>query len=530
MRSFIAMILCWTIYSCNSAHTENQEIVQNADTIPMQEIRGNFLEPSKANFDSSVVLSFIAAHNQFKFLQPDIKKFYRLRNYSLAWHSNNEMIEQGSILFNRVIQIKDNGILEEVPYLEEFDNLMEYQSADPVQREMMLTAQYFFYVRKVIGGMNQNESRESEWFLPRPRRDYVAMLDSLLLSKTEPATGILYPQYDKLKEKLIQYNQIQDLSKWIIIPMQKGRLKPGDTSALIPKIRKKLFLSHDLNEDNQSPLYDTILQKGIKAFQKRYGLTEDGIIGREVMTKMNEPIDKRIEQIIINMERCRWLSNTHEKEYIVINIPDFNLTLYKNDSAIFQCKVVVGKLKNKTVNFKGNMNQVILNPYWYIPESIMAKEIFPAIKKNPDFLEENDMEWFKGKLRQRPGDNNALGKIKFQLPNSFNIYLHDTPAKSLFAANRRTFSHGCIRLEKPEELALLLLEETQKWDPETLKSAIAEKKEQYISLPHSVPVYIVYFTAFVDDSGKLNFRNDIYGRDSILARMIFSKKPLQTVQ
>ena len=176
------------------------------------------------------------------------------------------------------------------------------------------------------------------------------------------------------------------------------------------------------------------------------------------------------------------------------------------------------------------MTQIVLNPHWYIPESIMVKEIFPAIKKNPNYLEKNNMEWFQGKIRQKPGENNALGRIKFQLPNSYNIYLHDTPAKSLFEANKRTFSHGCIRLEKPEELALLLLEDLGSWNTERLISAISEKKEQFIALPHPVPVYIVYFTSFVDESGKLNFRNDIYGRDSALSRMIFSKKPDKTVQ
>ncbi|MFZ9661331.1 MAG: L,D-transpeptidase family protein [Chitinophagaceae bacterium] len=526
MKIVALAILCWMIHSCNSGRTENTDVKPlYTDTIPMQEIKGNFLESSAQIIDSNAITVFMNEHKKFKAFQSDIRRFYRNRQYSFAWHIHQSMIEQGSILFNRVIQIKDNGIQEEVPYLEEFDNLIDYENADIIQRELMLTAQYLFYAKKVIGGITVNESKESEWFLPRPRRDYVAMLDTLLSKNNDAYPRILYPQYYKLRDKLKQYFTVSENATWISIPIQRKKLKLGDSSAIIGKIRTKLFLSHDLRTDNGNFKYDSSLFSGVQEFQRRYGLTEDGIIGQEVMKKMNEPIDRRIEQIIINMERCRWLSNTHEKEYIVINIPDFKLTLYRNDSAIFNCKVVVGKLKNKTVNFKGDMTQIVLNPYWYIPESILAKEIYPALEKNPNYLKENNMEWFQGKIRQKPGQENALGRIKFQLPNSFNIYLHDTPSKSLFAAQKRTFSHGCIRLEKPEDLALLLLEQNANWNMDMLKNAIETEKEQFLTLPNPVPVYIVYFTAFVDEMGKLNIRNDIYGRDSVLSKMIFSKKP-----
>jgi murein L,D-transpeptidase YcbB/YkuD len=223
------------------------------------------------------------------------------------------------------------------------------------------------------------------------------------------------------------------------------------------------------------------------------------------------------------MERCRWLPNQTYEKYIVVNIPDYTLFAYKQDSTGFSCKVVVGKETNKTAIFRGDMKYVVFNPYWNVPESIIKKEILPEIKKNSRYLEEHEMEWNGGKIRQKPGAQNALGKVKFLFPNVFNIYLHDTPAKTLFSKEKRTFSHGCIRVAEPRKLAVFLLEDEPGWTEEAIDRNMEYGKERYVTLKKPIPVYVVYFTAFVDDLGRLNFRKDIYLRDHPLRDIILSK-------
>jgi murein L,D-transpeptidase YcbB/YkuD len=195
----------------------------------------------------------------------------------------------------------------------------------------------------------------------------------------------------------------------------------------------------------------------------------------------------------------------------------------EKDSMVFSCNVVVGKSTNKTVIFRGDMKYVVFSPYWNVPNSIINKEILPAMRRNPNYLAKHNMEYNGGKIRQKPGPNNSLGLVKFLFPNSFNIYLHDTPSKSLFNEDKRAFSHGCIRVAEPFQLAKYLLRHDGNWTEEKIRAAMNSGNEQYVTLKKTVPVYLVYFTAFVDPRGKLNFRDDIYGRDTELKKMLFTK-------
>jgi murein L,D-transpeptidase YcbB/YkuD len=261
---------------------------------------------------------------------------------------------------------------------------------------------------------------------------------------------------------------------------------------------------------------------GIRSFQSRYGLGEDGVAGPSVLREMAAPLSKRIRQIIVNMERCRWLPTETDSNYLVVNIPQFKLHVYENNRINWSCNVVVGKETNKTVIFKGDMKHVVFSPYWNVPPSIIKKEIMPAMNRNKNYLNSHNMEWNNGNVRQKPGPNNSLGLVKFLFPNSFNIYLHDTPSKSLFKEDKRAFSHGCIRVSEPRRLAEYLLRNNSSWPKDKIWNAMNSGKEQYVTLNPTVPVYIVYFTAFVDHEGKLNFRDDVYKRDEALASTLFS--------
>ena len=224
------------------------------------------------------------------------------------------------------------------------------------------------------------------------------------------------------------------------------------------------------------------------------------------------------------MERCKWLPNETDQDHIIVNIPDFTLEAFRKDSLVFQCNVVVGKETNKTMIFKGDMKYIVFSPFWNVPESIIKKEIIPAIKKNPNFLSINKMEWVDGQLRQHPGPENSLGFVKFLFPNIYNIYLHDTPSKVLFKLEKRAFSHGCIRISETMKMIKFLLADDPNWNEQRIEEALHSGREKYVVLKKSIPVYIIYLTSFVDGKGLLNFRRDIYERDNGLKEMIFDKK------
>ncbi len=349
------------------------------------------------------------------------------------------------------------------------------------------------------------------------------MLEEIIQGKPQAVRNTLYPQYHLLRKKLLRYHEIEKKGGWTTIAPDKRSYRVGDSSPVIAAIRKRLFVSGELSGDTTSEVYDMLLADAIIHFQETHGLTPDGIIGGAVVSALNVPIREWIEQIIVNMERCRWLPNQTDEKYIVVNIPDFKLFAYEKDSISFSCKVVVGTETNKTAIFRGDAKYVVFNPYWNIPESIIRKEILPAMSKDRNYLEKHDMEWNDGKVRQLPGEQNALGKVKFLFPNVFNIYLHDTPSKSLFNKEKRTFSHGCIRVSEPRKLAFFLLKDETGWDEAAVDKNMEYGPEKYVVLSRPVPVYVVYFTAFVDDADRLNFRKDIYVRDQPLADMILSK-------
>jgi len=286
-----------------------------------------------------------------------------------------------------------------------------------------------------------------------------------------------------------------------------------------------LFLTNDIAVDSKRAVYDESLQEAILKYKKRNGFSEDKIILPKHISEMNVSISDRIKTIMVNMERCRWISTdlTKAKAFIVVNIPSYRLTFFKDGKAALVSNVVVGTALNETVIFSGMMSYVVFSPYWNVPKSIRDKEILPAIKKNKDYLAKHNMEWNGNNIRQKPGPNNSLGLVKFLFPNSNNIYLHDTPAKNLFSQEKRAFSHGCIRVQKPKELAQLILQDDPNWNPEKIDAAMNSGKEKWYTLKNKIPVYIGYFTAWVDDDGLVNFHKDIYGRDNALANLLLEE-------
>jgi murein L,D-transpeptidase YcbB/YkuD len=278
----------------------------------------------------------------------------------------------------------------------------------------------------------------------------------------------------------------------------------------------------------------------VQKFQTRHGLTADGLIGIKTLRKLNVPIDERIQQLAASLEHCQSLPPIPDRDYIVVNIADFTLKLFDDGKLLLFMLVIVGKTYRQTPTFNGHISSLVLNPSWTIAHSIATEDILPKIKNNPRYLKQlqirvlrdakvnreidpDTVNWahlsterFPYRLRQDPGPANALGRMKFLFPNPYDVYLHDTPAQELFQKDARTFSSGCIRLAKPLELAVYLLQGTPLGSIEALTAAISSKKTQSLAIPSPIAIYIVYVTAWVDPEGIIQFRPNIYNRDPAL--------------
>jgi len=527
--NYVLLIIVFFSFGCSPNYDKKIKnykagIISFNDSIPPIYVAGNFSDTNANKFDSSLINHFFECNPALNIIKNYVEKFYSIRHYSCAWLNNGRISEQANILFNRIIYINDHDIFYDAPYLENYKKIMTQNEYDSTfTNELMISAQYFYFAKVALSGISESESKSTAWYIPRKKIDYVKLLNELIIKNEDHLNNTLYPQYYMLLENLQKYSIIDKQNQWEKLSIPKTKYKLGDTAETIQKIRTNLFIAGDMSINNQSNVLDDELKIGIQSFQERFGINNDGIIGKKFIEEMNVPIRERIETILINIERCKWIPNETESEHIIVNIPEFKLTAFNKEEIVFKCNVIVGKSTNKTIIFKGDMKYIVFSPYWNVPESIIKKEILPKMKNNESYLERNNMEWNGGKIRQRPGEGNSLGLVKFVFPNNYNIYLHDTPAKSLFNEERRTFSHGCIRISEPLKMIKFLLQGDTIWNDQKLYQAMYSGKEKHLKLAKNIPVYIVYFTSFVDENGKLNFRKDVYDRDENLKKMIFNQ-------
>ena len=355
----------------------------------------------------------------------------------------------------------------------------------------------------------------------------ILFLSGFLLPIQKAASQTDSDQYRRLEEAIEHYEKLnsKDSFQTISLGNQKS-LKVNDRSPEIKDIKARLELLGDLRALGNTDVYNHRMELAVKRFQARHGLEETGIINAAVLKEMNVPLTARINQLRINLERLRKETSENTGKRLVANIPEYKLHVYEGNREVLSMDIVVGKTTNKTVVFSDEMKQIVFSPYWNIPESIVKKEILPAIKRNPRYLKTHNMEIVGTQngvpeIRQKPGPKNSLGKVKFLFPNKYNIYFHDTPAKSLFSRRTRAFSHGCIRLSQPFELAKYLLKDYPGWTDAAIHSAMNAGTEKWVTLKEPVPVSISYYTAWVDSSGDVHFREDIYGHDRNLAQNSF---------
>jgi L,D-transpeptidase YcbB len=310
--------------------------------------------------------------------------------------------------------------------------------------------------------------------------------------------------YGNLRNALARYRSIYAQGGWGTVASARDRAG----------IARRLRATGDLGADSTDAGFGAAVQR----FKQRHGLDSTATVNRATLDAMNVPVEQRIAQIEVNLERIRWMPADRGDTYLRVNIPTYGLEVYENGQRTMAMDVIVGDEANNTPVFSDTMTTVVFAPYWNVPKSIQEEELLP---KGEAYLARNNFE-FEGPtgLRQKPGNDNALGHVKFLFPNDMNIYLHDTPGRAAFNRDNRSLSHGCIRVSRPADLAVWVLGPNGDWDRGKIEAAMAGTEEQHIPLKRDIPVFIEYLTAWADDDGTVHFRKDIYGHDAKLATEI----------
>jgi len=346
--------------------------------------------------------------------------------------------------------------------------------------------------------------------------------------------------YMQLRDLLPLY-QNAVMHPWPFIPETRKKLKAGVKDSAVVLLRERLKATRDLPDyyNRSDYLFDKSLAQAVKAFQRRNGLHADGVVGKITLQELNIPPDIRVRQIIINMQRWVNLSHQLNGRFVLVNVPDYELYAYDNNEKVLSMKTIVGKPDAETPELQSRISRLVFNPYWNVPTRIAQNEIVKKVQEDPDYLDtnrmkilktdeehsaevdQNQVDWssarsngFPYRFRQEPGLDNSLGVVKFEFQNAHDVYLHDTPVKELFNQDERALSHGCVRLENPLALVDFLMDGNPDWSEERMQDILSTDKTKYVSTGRSTPIIITYITAWVDDAGMLNFRDDIYGKDN----------------
>jgi len=478
--------------------------------------------------------------------QSAILDFYRARQYEPLWSTENGRLNRAYDLLQVLIHAGDEG-LDPSDY--NVDEIRKYWEATgvnaSVQMDLLLSSALYLYSNHVYAGRFDPHELDPDWHIQNKLPD-TQRLFADVARKTD-ITSILKklpPQhsgYQLLKDQLHHYRELANLGGWQKLGSGPV-LRLGIQNKQVVQLRKRLKMSGDLVDDpfNGADTYDHWLEQAVNSFQKRHGLKVDGRVGPQTLRYLNISVAEKIRQIRINMERWRWLPRKLGRRYLMVNMTGFELYLMEKGSVVLSMPVIIGQSYRSTPTFSGLLSTIEYNPYWTIPNTIVFKDFIPRLAHDPAYLSKRGIRVFKGWknaqeidpktvnwnhldiehfpywLRQDPGPKNALGRVKFLFSNPYEIYLHGTPDKHLFDRVVRAFSSGCIRVRDPVRLASYLLNDGSQQMEEEVLSNIYLDTNQVVTLPIATPIYLVYWTAWVDEDGRVNFRDDIYGRDTAL--------------
>ena len=523
----IAALLVYSLFASSALSAEKGKQL-------LQQRMNQLAERGSLNLEGEVISS-----------KSFLPEFYRQRDYQLAWTAH---MDNARVLAARILSSHEEGLVPADYHAAEIKKLLalssgkQFPEARQVDLDILLTEALARYAYHLRFGKVDPGKLDADWNMPRsfngqdPVVELQSVIDSADFNAQLDMRITQLPVYKQFRQALAKYAVIAAAGGWPSTPAGET-LKPGMQDARVPLLRKRLQASGDLTATvNDSSEYDAMLESAVKQFQSRHGLEADGVVGKGTLAAMNVPVDARINQIRVNLDRARWVSQDIPETYVIVDIAGFNARLFRNGELVWDEPAQVGKPYRKTPVFREDMTYLELNPTWTIPPTILAKDILPKMKQDPAYLQQKNMQvltqdgkvvdpgtidWssvsakgFPYIIRQTPGPHNALGRVKFMFPNSHFVYLHDTPSKQLFNRSSRALSSGCIRVRNPFELAELLLQDQDGWDRTQIDAAVDSLKQQRVSLSEPVPVLLLYWTVNVDADGTVYFKEDIYQRDA----------------
>jgi L,D-transpeptidase YcbB len=534
--------------------------------------RGQTGAPNATSGQTSVLIRQIATAGQladlrwpnFSDYSTHVQNFYQPAGYTLAWFPSGQPTPQAVSIIGVLEKAATKGLDPEdydgSRWTERLDRLRSASESDLARFDAALTVCTMRYISDLhIGKVNPMyfhfglDVEHQKYSLP----DF---LRQRLLNEPDPAAILAaveppFPGYQRTEVALARYIDLARQDDGQPLPAPAKKLAPGALYEGVPRLTRLLRLLGDLPQDSatDASTYDGALVDAVKHFQRRHGLEPNGRLDAQTLKSLNTPLSSRVRQMQLTLERWRWLPHEFDEPPIIVNIPEFHLRAYSTEQegpVSLQMRVIVGKAYgHKTPVFAGTMKYVVLRPYWNVPPSIQRSEIVTAVQKDREYIAKKGFEvtTHSGEVvtsgtisdevlarlragtvevRQKPGSSNALGLVKLIFPNTYNVYLHSTPAQELFSRSRRDFSHGCIRVENPAELTAWVLRNNEGWDLERVKQTMnGGKDNQQVNLAKTVPVLIVYGTAIVNEAGDALFFDDIYGLDADLEKVLAKGYP-----
>lgn len=481
---------------------------------------------------------------------------YLRRDYQPLWLGPHGLSTQAEVLIEQIQSAGQEGSEVENYHLSRIRSLIGGDSgaaSNGVELELLLSDAFFRLATDLYRGRFLPVELDIQWHIPPPE----LQPDQLLVEAVEQArvkevlTELTpsHARYKALRGALHRLQQLAAAGGWQTLPAGPT-LRREDRDQRVALLRERLKISGDLTVEplESADFFDDALEEAVRFFQAHHGLEVDGAVGAQTLKAMNVSVEQHITQVRVNLERWRWLPRDFGNRYILVNMAGYELELNEEDHLPLKMRVIIGKTYRQTPAFSGRLTYLAVNPTWTIPAVILKEDIYPQLRSNPNYLAQQKIRVFDSwkpdaveispeqvdwsritrrhspyKFRQDPGPGNALGRIKFMLNNPFDIYLHDTPKRELFDRAVRTFSSGCIRLERPLELAERLLNDDT-WDGARLLDTVKSNVTQNVSLREPVPIYFTYMTAWVDERGVLQFRPDVYERDKAMAVALFGSE------
>ena len=469
-----------------------------------------------------------------------LERFYGPRKYTAAWNPSTAsaalwVLRQAAL---QGLNPRDYGA-------DALQAQMRAGAVDTAAFDVALTAAMLHYLADLRVGRVRSEYHTR---LPDARLkgyDPVERLRAGLAGgKLQAAVQAAEPQirqYAQVKAALALYRLLAG-QPYPALPRPAAKVAPGGAYPAAQALHERLVLLGDLSADTPAPArgsYSLQMAEGVRRFQARHGIDEDGVLGRGTVDALNVRPSRRVRQLELTLERLRWLPEVGPGPLIMVNLPAYRLWAFADGGAQapLEMRVVVGTaVKTETPLFVGQMRYLEFNPYWNVPRSILEKELIPKLVRDPSYLARNEMETVpagasladlkagRARVRQRPGPTNSLGAVKFAMPNPMDIYLHSTPAREAFQRSRRDLSHGCIRVEYPAALAQYVLARQRPWTGDAVLAALQPGPTRHVDLAHPIPVVIFYATAVVDSKGSVRFAADIYGRDPKLEHELAARR------